>query len=834
MADATHPGLHASSIMVTVRVRPFTTEELSALQHDPSSPLLISSGSLHSSPAKSPTRRSNAVLNILRVVDKNMLIFDPPKTTHNNTNRMGERRFIFDRVFDMDATQEEVYNDTARPLLTSVLDGFNTTIFAYGATGCGKTHTILGGSRNPGVIYLLVSELYRRIDDTRDTMIADINVLFLEIYNETIKDLLNPATKPSLLIIRESAKKHTMVSNLLVHSPALVEEVMALIMRGNRNRTTSRTHANATSSRSHAVFQVNIIQKKRSADVDENHLLSTLSIIDLAGLERALATKNRGVLFHEGANINRLLLSLGNCINALCDPRRRNHIPYRDSKLTRLLKFSLGGNCKTVMIVCVSPLLKHRDETLNTLKYADQAKKIRTKPVRNQQSVTRHVKAYMNLISEQRQEIEELRLREKHVLKNALERRYSLQQEILGEILTLRRQMLGRVNELWQQYFILAKRKLLFSIGVQVKILVEKCSSKVRALCEQVSDLVGKQVSELEREYRKSSVFDHLLADTCDTIKQNFSNREGWDPALEQTLDLAVENASVSLKRDVIQSSSILFEHLLSRLSRFSLAGLFSETEVLQALQAIISGEFDAAVTTATNEFMSRTRAENLMHPSLTENSLHPSQGENSLHLVLEAGNDSLGDRPSLLSVDFMKDTHDISPDSSVVYTPLAKKRQMFPGIADLTSTPEHSPKRRLTLRSQWIDGVQDTSSVGRDNSLDTTLDAASNEAAPAQENLLDEIDSSFVSPPPPKADGVAKKTSEIANLYNPRLRMSHSVRRRPIREISRSLDGTGGRQSNENHEEISSSPTPACPAKLNMLACVRVTMSSDSSLSNH
>ncbi len=184
-------------------------------------------------------------------------------------------------------------------------------------------------------------------------------------------------------------------------------------MRGNEYRTMSPTEANATSSRSHAVLQINVSQKDRNADVNEPHTMATLSIIDLAGSERASATKNRGERLLEGANINKSLLALGSCINALCDPHKKNHVPYRNSKLTRLLKFSLGGNCKTVMIVCVSPSSQHFDETQNTLRYANRAKNIQTKVTRNVYNVNRHVKDFLKKIDEQMALINELKQQQK-------------------------------------------------------------------------------------------------------------------------------------------------------------------------------------------------------------------------------------------------------------------------------------------------------------------------------------------------------------------------------------------------------------------------------------
>lgn len=195
---------------------------------------------------------------------------------------------------------------------------------------------------------------------------------------------------------------------------------MDIIVRGNEYRTMSPTEANATSSRSHAVLQINVSSKLRNASTNEAHTMATLSIIDLAGSERASATKNRGERLIEGANINKSLLALGSCINALCDPRKRNHIPYRNSKLTRLLKFSLGGNCRTVMIVCVSPSSAHFDETQNTLRYANRAKNIQTKVTKNIFNVNRHVKDYLVKIDEQRHLIDELMKKQKDFEGSAL------------------------------------------------------------------------------------------------------------------------------------------------------------------------------------------------------------------------------------------------------------------------------------------------------------------------------------------------------------------------------------------------------------------------------
>ncbi|CAN9452804.1 unnamed protein product [Alternaria alternata] len=410
----------ASSISVTVRVRPFTIREAAQVTRNDDQTLFLGDGSLAGLPAP---KLHKGIRPVIKVMDEKCLIFDPPEdnavqrfgrsTVGPQGKRSKDQTFAFDRVFDDTVSQGDVYEATTKPLLDSVLDGYNATVFAYGATGCGKTHTITGTSQQPGIIFLTMQELFEKIQDIQDEKVTEITLSYLEIYNETIRDLLVEGGSKQPLMLREDANQAVSVAGLSSHRPQSVQEVMDIIVRGNEYRTMSPTEANATSSRSHAVLQINVSSKDRNASVNEPHTMATLSIIDLAGSERASATKNRGERLTEGANINKSLLALGSCINALCDPRKRNHIPYRNSKLTRLLKFSLGGNCKTVMIVCVSPSSAHFDETQNTLRYANRAKNIQTKVTKNVYNVNRHVKDYLVKIDEQRHLIEELMKKQK-------------------------------------------------------------------------------------------------------------------------------------------------------------------------------------------------------------------------------------------------------------------------------------------------------------------------------------------------------------------------------------------------------------------------------------
>ncbi|KII95806.1 hypothetical protein PLICRDRAFT_693946 [Plicaturopsis crispa FD-325 SS-3] len=449
----------AGSITVAVRVRPPTQWEAARLPEPCYDTTMRGDGAL-STPGRSVT--STAPLrDIVQIVDDRILTFDPDEKDKARafvergfmppgTKRYKDKRFMFDRVFDHEARQQDVYAATSQPLLKGLLDGYNATVFAYGATGCGKTHTISGTEADPGIIYLTMADLFQRIADRRDEWNVEVMVTFLEIYNEEIRDLLAEPGAPvprGGLSIRED--KSVKVVGLVELRPNSAEEVKEIVLQGNGRRMQSPTHANETSSRSHAVLQVHVSQSPRTASVTEQRTMATLSIIDLAGSERAAATTNMGQRMVEGANINKSLLALGNCINALCESGGAvRHVPYRNSKLTRLLKFSLGGNCKTVMIVCVAPTSNHFDDTHNTLVYAERATKIKSKVVtRNVVNVDRHVGRYVEAINRLNTEVAELKakLAGKATAENAIVQRKK--QEAQAEVERSKSDMQTKVEQ---------------------------------------------------------------------------------------------------------------------------------------------------------------------------------------------------------------------------------------------------------------------------------------------------------------------------------------------------------------------------------------------------
>ncbi|CAL5362490.1 unnamed protein product [Camellia sinensis] len=287
--------------------------------------------------------------------------------------RLRGRHFTFDASFPDLTTQQEVYSTTTAELVEAVLQGRNGSVFCYGATGAGKTYTMLGTVENPGVMVLAIKDLFNKVRQRSCDSNHEVHLSYLEVYNETVRDLLSPG-RP--LVLRED-KQGIVAHGLTQYRAYSTDEVMDLLLQGNQNRTTEPTHVNETSSRSHAILQVVVEYRVKDASNNVVNRVGKLSLIDLAGSERALATDQRTLRSLEGANINRSLLALSSCINALVEGKK--HVPYRNSKLTQLLKDSLGGACNTVMIANISPSNLSFGETQNTLHWADRAKEIRTK-----------------------------------------------------------------------------------------------------------------------------------------------------------------------------------------------------------------------------------------------------------------------------------------------------------------------------------------------------------------------------------------------------------------------------------------------------------------------
>ncbi|KAL6721600.1 hypothetical protein ACLMJK_000704 [Lecanora helva] len=324
---------------------------------------------------------------------------------------MEEKNFTFDNSFwshetedEHYAHQEDIYNALGEEFLDHNFEGYHTCIFAYGQTGSGKSYTMMGTPTQPGLIPRTCEDLFQRIESSASPHVSyTVRVSYFEVYNEHVRDLLahpsqSSEKSPYYLKIRESPTEGPYVKDLTDVPVRNYAEILRYMRTGDASRTTASTKMNDTSSRSHAVFTIMLKQIHHDLSTDSTtERLARIRLVDLAGSERAKSTEATGARLREGSNINKSLTTLGRVIAALADPRHgRAHnggktrskdiVPYRDSILTWLLKDSLGGNSKTAMIACIAP--SDYDETLSTLRYADQAKHIRTRAIVNQDSVS--------------------------------------------------------------------------------------------------------------------------------------------------------------------------------------------------------------------------------------------------------------------------------------------------------------------------------------------------------------------------------------------------------------------------------------------------------------
>ncbi|EEH15777.2 hypothetical protein PABG_05864 [Paracoccidioides brasiliensis Pb03] len=378
-------GARGGNVKVVVRVRGFLPREIKrgaecliSMNPDTQSTTLMAPRSSNAhDPANFRAAQSRG-----KVIEDKAFTFDNSFWSHNREDAHY-------------AEQEDVYNCLGEEFLDHNFEGYHTCIFAYGQTGSGKSYTMMGTEDQPGLIPRTCEDLFQRIESSESPNISyNVRVSYFEVYNEHVRDLLVPRTDtPYYLKIRESPTDGPYVKDLTDVPVRSFAEILRLMRRGDASRTVASTKMNDTSSRSHAVFTIMLKQIHHDLSTDETtERTARIRLVDLAGSERAKATEATGQRLREGSNINKSLTTLGRVIAALADNKpgriRKNKeiVPYRDSILTWLLKDSLGGNSKTAMIACIAP--SDYEETLSTLRYADQAKHIRTRAIVNQDHVS--------------------------------------------------------------------------------------------------------------------------------------------------------------------------------------------------------------------------------------------------------------------------------------------------------------------------------------------------------------------------------------------------------------------------------------------------------------
>nr|XP_061806287.1 kinesin-like protein KIF3C [Nerophis lumbriciformis] len=307
------------------------------------------------------------------------VILRNPRASHSEP----QKTFTFDAVYDANSKQRDLYDESVRPLIDSVLAGFNGTIFAYGQTGTGKTYTMQGMWLDPekrGVIPNAFDHIFTHISRSQSDKQYLVRASYLEIYREEIRDLLDPNHANARgLELRESPETGVYVPDLTSCVCKSIKEIEEVMNVGNQARAVAGTDMNEYSSRSHALFLITVECGQPGPDGRKHIRVGRLNLVDLAGSERQAKTGVQGERLKEAAKINLSLSALGNVISSLADGRS-GHVPYRDSKLTRLLQDSLGGNAKTVMVATLGPAPQHYDETLTTLRYANRAKNIQNQP----------------------------------------------------------------------------------------------------------------------------------------------------------------------------------------------------------------------------------------------------------------------------------------------------------------------------------------------------------------------------------------------------------------------------------------------------------------------
>ncbi|KAG7480661.1 hypothetical protein MATL_G00058660 [Megalops atlanticus] len=358
------------------------------------------------------------------------------------------KSFSFDRVFTAEESTNQLYQDIAKPLVVSAVEGYNGTIFAYGQTSSGKTFTMMGSSHEPGVIPLAMEDVFKTIKNCPKKEFL-LRVSYMEIYNETVTDLLCDSWKRKPLEIREGNYKNVYVADLTEELVTSAEQAISWIKKGEKNRHYGKTKMNQRSSRSHTIFRMILESRERSdpaagENADGAIIVSHLNLVDLAGAERASQTGAEGARLKEGCNINRSLFTLGQVIKKLSDENQGGFTNYRDSKLTRILQNSLGGNAKTVIICTITPATV--DETLSTLQFASTAKRMKNDPhVTEVSDDGALLRRYRNEIVDLKRRLHEVSsvtqttVTEKEVLAQLLQEKDQLQREQEDRIRNLTR-----------------------------------------------------------------------------------------------------------------------------------------------------------------------------------------------------------------------------------------------------------------------------------------------------------------------------------------------------------------------------------------------------------
>ncbi|XP_070359912.1 centromere-associated protein E-like [Equus asinus] len=509
------------------------------------------------------------------------------KTDNNAIYQVdGSKSFNFDRVFDSDESTKNVYEEIAVPIIDSAIQGYNGTVFAYGQTASGKTYTMMGSKDYLGVIPRAIHDIFQKIKKFPDREFL-LRVSYMEIYNETITDLLCDTQKMKPLIIREDFNRNVYVADLTEEVVYTPEMALKWITKGEKNRHYGITKMNQRSSRSHTIFRMILESREKGepSNCEGSVKVSHLNLVDLAGSERAAQTGAEGVRLKEGCNINRSLFILGQVIKKLSDGQVGGFINYRDSKLTRILQNSLGGNAKTRIICTITPV--SLDETLTTLQFASTAKYMKNTPYVNEVSSDEALlKRYRKEIMDLKKQLEEVSLEtraqamEKDQLAQLLEEKDLLQKVQIEKIQNLTR-MLVTSSSLTSQQELKAKKKrrVTWCVG---KINKMKDSNYVNEfnVPENVTTKTHKYALTLGGEIDESLYSESdIFSNTLDTLTET-----EWNPA---TKLLSQENLESELNSLRANYDSLVLDYEQLRRENEEMESKLKEKNGLHEFEAL-------------------------------------------------------------------------------------------------------------------------------------------------------------------------------------------------------------------------------------------------------
>ncbi|KAM4049970.1 centromere-associated protein E isoform 10-T10 [Anomaloglossus baeobatrachus] len=503
---------------------------------------------------------------------------NPVWKAENNTITQvdGARSFNFDRVFHSHETTCQVYQEVAVPIIHSAIEGYNGTIFAYGQTSSGKTYTMMGTPHNLGIIPQAVDEVFKIIQEIPNREFL-LRVSYMEIYNESVTDLLCDDRKKKPLEVREDFNRTVYVADLTEEVVTVPELVMQWIKKGEKNRHYGETKMNDHSSRSHTIFRMIVESRERndpgnSENCDGAVMVSHLNLVDLAGSERASQTGAEGVRLKEGCNINRSLFILGQVIKKLSDGQVGGFINYRDSKLTRILQNSLGGNTKTVMICTITPI--SLDETLSTLQFASTAKHVKNTPYVNE-VLDDHalLKRYRKEIMGLKKQLEELEAstdikthamaKEEH--SQLLSEIKELQKEREDRIWNLANMVVASSSQPNEDQRVKRRRRVTWAPG---KLQDSLCSAGVSTFD------IGSRLAVNFAKRRKVSDFS-TIAEIDDSICTEFSDLDDTGRVLDVTVD-----ADWNLGSSVACREKTALSHSMTDFSSESTSALMKDTSL--------------------------------------------------------------------------------------------------------------------------------------------------------------------------------------------------------------------------------------------------------------